>query len=346
MTLNDSSWYGYNGITSFSSMNYESLAILQRDLGIPGNEINSFYYTNNTPIYNLMFNLKYILGNPHDYKHYQNILIGNNIEVYENKYNLDLLYGVNKNIKNYQLTSYDPIDNQNNFIKESTGLENTLEKEKIISQEIIDKKDNITLVKYTFTNNLDTNYFYNNDGNIEFFIINNTLYYTNNIYETINYTFPQIYYYNSESYTEKKLINFTDTNDFIEIYVGYNYYNNDTINIYSLNETKFQKAYNILKNNEAEIIKFQENKIEATINLKEEKTIYTSIPYDKGWTVTIDGNEVDTYKIADSLLGFDVSSGNHTIILKYYPNNMSLGILISASSLISIMYLHKKRKVI
>lgn len=346
MTLNDSSWYHYNGITSFSSMNYEALAILQRDLGIPGNEINSFYYTNNTPIYNLVFNLKYIIGDPYDYKHYKNILLGSTFEVYENKYNLNLLYGVNKNIKNWELIEYDPIRNQNTFIENCTGIQNVLEKNKIISKEVIDKRDDITLVKYTFKNNFDTNYFYNNAENIEFFIINETLYYEDNIYETINYSFPQINYYSSENYTEKKLINFNDTNELIDIYVGYSFYNNDLIDIYSLNENKFNSAYNILKNNEASITIFKENKIKATIDLKEKMTIYTSIPYDEGWNVLVDGKKVHTYKIANSLLAFDLESGKHTITIKYFPKHMILGASISISSLLAIIYLHKKKKVI
>lgn len=346
MTLNDSSWYGYNGITSFSSMNYEALAKLHRDLGMPGNEVNSYEYTMNTPIYNLMFNIKYLIGDPYDYVHYKNILLGPNFEVYENQYNLNFLYGVNKNIKNWSLEEHNPIKNQNNFIEYSTGIKNVLEQEKIVNQKIIDKRDDITLVKYTFDNTFNNSYFYNNAGNVEFFVINNVLYHKNNQYETINFTFPELDYYINESYNEQKIINFYDDNPKIEIYVGYSFYNNDPIELYTLNENNFINAYNNLKMNEATINKFTESKINATISTNEDKTIYTSIPYDKGWTIYIDDKKVETYKIGNSLLAFDINKGSHEITLKYFPDNMILGSCITLISLLSIIYLHKKKKVI
>ena len=344
MTLNDSSWYGYNGITSFSSMNYENMAILQRDLGIPGNEINSFYYTPNTPVYNLMFNLKYIIGDPYDNIHFNNILITTHYEIYENLYNLNLIYSVNQNIKNWQIEEYNPVKNQNNFIELSTNIKNVFEQNKLNKKEIIDQKDKITLVKYTFDNNFNNTYFYTNTANIEFFIIDGTLYYENNIYETINYTFPELYYYTTENYSEKKLINFYENNEKIEIYVGYSYYYNDNIELYNLNENKFNQAYNILKSNESIITNFKENQIKSTITVNDEQTIYTSIPYDKGWKVYIDGKKTETFKIGNALLGFDITEGKHEIVLKYFPHNMELGITISLISLIGIILTNKKRK--
>ena len=344
-TLNDSSWYNYNGITSFSSMNYESLAVLHRDLGIPGNEINSFYYTHNTPIYNLMFNLKYIIGDIDDYKYYNNILMTTHYNVYENKYNLNLLYGVNQNIKNWTLNEKEPIINQNKFIELTTGIKDTIEKNIITKQEVINQNDSLTLVKYTFNTKDRTNYFYNNNSNIEFFIIDDVLYYENNLYETINYTFPELYYYTSENYSEKKLINFKEYDEEIEIYIGYSYYNNDEIELYHLNESKFIEAYNTLKNNEATITDFKESKIEATISLEKDKTIYTSIPYDKGWKVYIDGKKVNTFKTANALLAFDSINGKHNITIKYFPNNMLFGIVISSISLSTIIILKTKKKV-
>jgi len=343
MTLNDSSWYNYNGITSFSSMNYESMAALQRDLGIPGNEINSFYYTTNTPVYNLMFNLKYIIGDPNDDTHFKNVLITTNNELYENKYNLNLMYGVNKEIKNWQIEEFNPIKNQNNFIKYSTGINNVFIKNSIKNQEVVAQKDNITLVKYTFDNNYAKNYFYTNAGNIEFFMIDGILYYENNVYETINYTFPELNYYTQEDYSEKKLINFYNSEETIEIYVGYSYYIDDQIELYNLNENNFIKAYNLLKTNEAEIKNFNESKINSSINVQKDMTIYTSIPFDKGWKVFVDGEKVQTYPLANSLLAFDIEKGTHNITFKYFPHNMDKGIIISLISLLGIIIIQKKK---
>ncbi|UKI58943.1 MAG: hypothetical protein L6V81_04710 [Clostridium sp.] len=45
-------------MTTFSSMEYERMAILHHNLGTNGNLINSYEYVFNTPIYDLMFDLK------------------------------------------------------------------------------------------------------------------------------------------------------------------------------------------------------------------------------------------------------------------------------------------------
>ena len=344
MTLNDSSWYNYNGITSFSSMNYEKMAEFQRDLGIPGNEINSFYFRTNTPIYNLMFNLKYIIGDPMDDIHFKNKVMTTHYEIYENKFNLNLMYGVNKNIKLWELDDYNPIINQKEFIKYTTNIDNVFDRNILINEEIINSNDDITLVKYSYKNNYTNNYFYTNANNIKFFIINDILYYVDSMYETINYSFPELYYYTSEEYNEKKIINFFETKENIDIYVGYNYYIDNQIKLHSLNENKFNEAYNILKNNEVKILDFKENKIKANINAKEDMTIYTSIPYDKGWTVYIDNKKIDTFQIGNALLGFDITKGNHNIKLIYTPKYLEIGTIISAISLIGLISITQKRK--
>lgn len=344
MTLNDSSWYNFYGITSFSSMNYEEMAKLQRDLGIPGNEINSFYYKTNTPIYNLMFNLKYIIGDPADDRHFINKVMTTHYEIYENLYNLNLMYGVNKDIKNWNIKEYNPIINQNNFIKHSTNIDNVFEKNTLLKEEKINSNDDITIIKYTYKNNFTNNYFYTNANNIKFFIINNVLYYTDNSYENINDKFSELYYYTSEDYNEKKLIPFYENKENIEIYVGYNYYIDNQIKIYSLNESKFNEAYKTLKNNEINITNFKENKIYGTINTKKDMTIYTSIPYDKGWKIYIDGKKNNTFKIGNTLLGFDITKGKHNIKLSYTPKNIEIGILISLISLGGLILITKKRK--
>ena len=164
------------------------------------------------------------------------------------------------------------------------------------------------------------------------------------MYETINYSFPELYYYTSEEYNEKKIINFFETKENIDIYVGYNYYIDNQIKLHSLNENKFNEAYNILKNNEVKISDFKENKIKANINAKEDMTIYTSIPYDKGWTVYIDNKKIDTFQIGNALLGFDITKGNHNIKLIYTPKYLEIGTIISAISLIGLISITKKRK--
>ncbi|MBO5716121.1 MAG: YfhO family protein [Clostridia bacterium] len=66
------------------------------------------------------------------------------------------------------------------------------------------------------------------------------------------------------------------------------------------------------------------------------KTIMTTIPYDKGWKVYVDGKQVDTYSIyGDSLMAFDVeNAGEHEIEFKYMPKIYVIGGIISGASFV------------
>ncbi len=66
---------------------------------------------------------------------------------------------------------------------------------------------------------------------------------------------------------------------------------------------------------------------------KENQTMITSIPYDKGWKIFVDGKEVQTYKALDAVIAFNVNeSGAHTVEMKYDPIEHKLGAIISISA--------------
>ena len=64
----------------------------------------------------------------------------------------------------------------------------------------------------------------------------------------------------------------------------------------------------------------------------ENQLVFTSIPYDEGWNVYVDGKKVDTYETADALVSFYVDGvGTHDIELKYMPSQILLGFICSGA---------------
>ncbi len=59
------------------------------------------------------------------------------------------------------------------------------------------------------------------------------------------------------------------------------------------------------------------------------ETVLTTIPYDKGWRVTVDGERIETYKSLDALLAFELTPGEHTVTLRYWPKEYGIALLIS-----------------
>lgn len=62
--------------------------------------------------------------------------------------------------------------------------------------------------------------------------------------------------------------------------------------------------------------------------------VATSIPYDSGWSVSVDGQKITYSKVNLGFIGFDLESGSHHIEFKYEPPLFKLGLIISALSLI------------
>lgn len=345
LTLNDGAWYDYYGQTTFTSMAYNNIAELQNDLGQPGNNINSYYYKQNTPIYDLMFDIKYTIGSNNDNKRYSLALNKNGTETYKFNHTTGLLFGVNSSIKNWNNNYINPLEYQNDFIENTTNIENTLYRLTLKNKETIFENEEETIIKFTYKNEFDNLYIYTNNPLINYIVINNNAYYKNGIdineiqlktHNNIN---------NFYTYDEAYIINEISNNENIEIYVSYKDYLYEELDIYTINNKKFIKAYEQLKEKEIKLTTFKENTIKGKINLKENTTIYTSIPYDTGWKVYSNGLEINTYQINNSLLGFDLNKGNNNITLKYIPNNIDIGLGISISTIIlSGTYLIIKKK--
>ena len=67
--------------------------------------------------------------------------------------------------------------------------------------------------------------------------------------------------------------------------------------------------------------------------------LFTSIPFDKGWTVKVDGEKVETRKAFGAFLAIDVSAGDHVIDFSYVPKGLKTGGLISGGSIVILILL-------
>jgi len=340
LTFNDPTWYGYYGQMIFSSMAYKDMAILQNNLGMPGNKINSYYYKQNTPIYDLMFNIKYFIGNSWDINRYNLFYHENGHLIFKNNFDTNLIYAVDNNIHNWEFYSSDPFYIQNDFIEKATGIDKVLEKLNFINKELIYDKDN-KIYKYTFNNPNDNMYFYIND-HIDFIIINDTLHYHNDQFsyaEKIN----GVDIFDFKSLNENYVITTRTDDQTYSIYVGYNNYTHDDFNAYYINNDKFKIATSLLNKQEFKINNFKEKEISGQIELETTKVLYSSIPFDKGWKVYANGKLIDTFKIGNSLLGFELEEGNYIVTLKFIPYGMKIGGIISITSLIIIIVISIKK---
>ena len=338
LTLNDGAWYDYYGISTFSSMAYEDVAKNQRMLGMAGNNINSYYYQNfQTPIYNTMFNIKYILGNyiENDYYSFIDSEDTYNLTLYN--YNSSLLYTTNKDLKNWNLINYEPFLNQSNFAFLATGVNDIFE------------PVNVSEVK---NGEILSNSFYSNSNGDFAYKLNSPSKELELIID--NFKARNIYFYIGGSKVNNFSINgsyYSLTSDeyYIldagklpkgEVNIKINFKDSEGGSLkfyaYAINDEKFKNFYNNLSSGFLNVKKYNETYIKGNIKAKQNQIVFSTIAYDEGWQVYVDDKRVNTYKLANAYLGFDIEEGEHKIVLKYYPKGMKIGLIISFISLIII----------
>lgn len=353
----DPAWYGYNGISTFTSMAYEKLANLQDRLGLNGNFINSYTYYLQTPVYNMMMGLRYVVNNDPEVKVetdlYNEMMTKGKFTAYENKYTLPIAFGVNKKVKEWFTTYENKFEVQNEWVDFATGVSDVME------------KINIEDVQYfnvdEITSGIDTGEIYYNktnsgeSGQLTFVLkpqenkhaylfVNSTSF--DNIEININ-NYPVSQNVNDPYIYDIGIIK-PDDDVLITCYIDEDHnYGNIYFFPFSVNYEKLDKAYDILEKSAMEITSFEETDIKGTIKLGKDQMIYTSIPYDKGWNVYIDGEKANDkiFALQDALLAINADAGEHEIEFKFVPQGMYYGFIgTTLGILLLLAWLIFKRK--
>ena len=90
------------------------------------------------------------------------------------------------------------------------------------------------------------------------------------------------------------------------------------------------EAFTALEDASLFVEEYSNQYIKGTINLpKGQELVFTSIPYDSGWHAYVDGKEVKTTEVLESMLAFETTAGFHEITLRYFPTAYKLGIALT-----------------
>lgn len=110
------------------------------------------------------------------------------------------------------------------------------------------------------------------------------------------------------------------------------------INLYiEENVKEYPSEFKELTKNSLRNIDFKNDSISANINLDSAGILFTSIPYDKGWKVYMDGNGIDYEKVNFGFIGFNIPKGYHEIEFKYEIPFLNLGVAISIGSILLLV---------
>lgn len=107
--------------------------------------------------------------------------------------------------------------------------------------------------------------------------------------------------------------------------------------VYRFDYNALRELQDVLQDESLELTSWKDTKLSGTITTEKGGVMMTSIPYDPGWKVFVDGVETDITEVKDTFLGVELTPGTHTIELRFMPQGLVLGGLITALSLVMLL---------
>lgn len=148
------------------------------------------------------------------------------------------------------------------------------------------------------------------------------------------------HYVSNSIYTRIYTLGYREAGEELEVSLtpddGKIYFNKNTDYFYTLDMEAFEEAFaELSKTSLVTDERSSDDHIYGSLTtLENNKTIMTTIPYDAGWKVYVDGKRVEAYSVyGDSLMAFDIeTAGEHQIEFKYMPDIYVITGIISAFS--------------
>ena len=363
LSKNDPFMVDYPGLSVFSSNLENSTRDLFDRLG--NNGINATTYYQGTPFQDALFSVKYLVTPKpvlkEDYPDTSKLYVFGNMvtrkdittkepvfeatrtKTFETGLILPIAYGVNDETVNVKLENHQPIQNQNKIVQAMGATsENYLavlgaNDMKLDNMEVVDPSKPETYKR------IDSS----RPGTITYHLVPQSA-------EDYWVAIPQ-----KLSHTDKNKVrvmlngkNYEFQDKFQQtqfIQIAHNSVGQptdlvieiDSDNEYNLSGLRLARSNSALANRIIQERQLQGIKLtywdnrsfKGTVNITDDSTwMMTSIPYEKGWTVKVDGKVVETAKVWDSLLAYKITPGEHTIEMTYLPDGFVAGFLISILS--------------
>ena len=100
-----------------------------------------------------------------------------------------------------------------------------------------------------------------------------------------------------------------------------------------LDMQKARAAFEKLSGGGLTVEEYGADYINGTVQAGEGGMLFTSIPYDRGFHVTVDGKKIETFAGFDTFLCFNVPAGEHEIEINYTAPGSTAGWILSAAGL-------------
>ena len=312
-TKDDGAWMNFHSVSLFASTAHADISKLYTRLGCEAST-NAYSIVGSTPLVDALFDIKYSIytGDSED-PHQKAVCRSGNTTLYKNDYCLPLGYVIPSDLETkWIMNTGSPVMTQNQLC-------DALSTDKVLVQ--VDGFTDRGI--YSFTVPEDGLYyaFSENGATDELKVTNNDV---TKVYENLK----RGYLIELGWLHKNEIIDF-EAQDDTETF----------IHAYRFDYDALSQVTDSLSGQPMKVANYDDTHIYAGIDITDEgpAKVMTTIPYDPGWTVLIDGQPVDTFKVLDAFIGFTVSPGHHDIDMSFWPEGLTEGAEVSAVCILALI---------
>ena len=345
-TGNDSMKFNYNGISQFSSVRNRSASSTLDKLGFKSSGTNlNLRYSNNSILADSLFGIQYnISESPIDKYGFQDAYQKDNLTLYENQFSLPIAFA-SQSIYNDVNFNEHTLDNQASFLNQLANVDFDY-----FSPISYDKTENTNdLISVTSSSNEDAAIQYQIEvpENSQVYLSFTNLHFSDDKQKKVDilvngekktFTTDNAFSFFNLGYTkEKKTFNIHVS------FPGNSQVSFESPTFYRLDTQTLTEAIQKIKEQPV-TVSTSKNKFFATYDVKQDTSIFFTIPYDKGWSAYQDGKKIEIKQAQTGFMKVDIPKGKGTITLSFIPDGFITGAICSFTSLLLFgIYSHKRK---
>ncbi|KEQ39112.1 hypothetical protein SK642_1909 [Streptococcus mitis] len=345
-TGNDSMKFNYNGISQFSSVRNRSASSTLDKLGFKSSGTNlNLRYANNSILADSLFGIQYnISDSPIDKYGFQDVYQKDNLTLYENQYSLPIAFASQSVYNDVKFTEH-TLDNQASFLNQLADV--NFDYFSPIPYEKTENTDDLTSVTSSSNEDAAIQYQIEVPENSQVYLSFTNLHFSNDKQKKVDilvngekktFTTDNVFSFFNLGYTkEKKTFNINVS------FPGNSQVSFESPTFYRLDTKTFTEAIQKIKEQPV-TVSTSKNKVFATYDIKQDTSIFFTIPYDKGWSAYQDGKKIEIKQAQTGFIKVDVPKGKGTITLSFIPNGFVVGAICSFTSLLLFGIYNHKRK--
>ena len=335
-TGNDSMKFNYNGISQFSSVRNRSASSTLDKLGFKSSGTNlNLRYANNSILADSLFGIQYnISDSPIDKYGFKDIYQKDNLTLYENQFSLPIAFA-SQSVYNDVKFNEHTLDNQASFLNQLANV--NFDYFSPIPYEKTENTDD--LISVTSSSNEDASIQYQIEvpENSQVYLSFTNLHFSNDKQKKVDilvngekktFTTDNVFSFFNLGYTKE-----TKTFNIHVSFPGNSQVSFESPTFYRLDTQTLTEAIQKIKEQPV-TVSTSKNRVFATYDVKQDTSIFFTIPYDKGWSAYQDDKKIEIKQAQTGFMKVDIPKGKGTITLSFIPNGFITGAICSFTSLL------------